>query len=784
MAVTSKSQLVVRDSNLNTVTMLFSFEGDLATFNVFYNEVPESSNSVKLTTLIQGSSMPKTPFCFYRLLNSNLLELTFPKNIYFTPALNSEIRVDIYTSLGENGNFKKYDGMLSFTPRSEKYPYNNNMTFIGMINGSCTGGKPKPTIDEYREQILDAYSTNNTITTSNDLQIYFDKLSAGSKNKIKFIKKRSDAFTRLYGAYCLLKDEYSNVVPTNDLTLEIHKSDFDSYSEAIGRGFIKPGCLFEYKPDTTEINYRGQRATDITIDDNLDIYDDNSRFVFTNPFLIAITMNPNLIGFYLNGIDEVKPIEYSYINDNTITQFIGSNLRIYRNPIAKENYYTFSITISPTTEIDPSTVIQNPTTDENNVIRAKKNGKVISRTFKDNHVVATIRYVDGTTEEIDIGSYVEKDENGEYVYHTGYKMNFDVYDSFIAGDVLATKKVTDLGVIRFALDFNQRLITNNMYVPMVIEEYNPELNTYTATGYVSTDDILYLDSTMLISRGIFDMSGDENKNVSIPMKNIIINISVFYNDNNINFSHKYSSFDYFKRHSLVNTYSESSDNSVSLIQQIDFIRSTIVFEEDPNDESGFKIILKEVPLTKANWLKDESNFSYLTNAIYENYRNLYNTYFLLENNFGIDLKFYNTYGKSRFFKVGIRDHTSILKHVNCSFKFGIYLKSISTQDIFLERFRTYVKEYVEAINTTTDQAIYIMNMISDIKRDFPEIGYLEYYGFNDYGYDAQKIVPIENDELSDSMKTDYIPEFINIYTSKIDGTYIPKIDVVFLEESE
>ena len=150
----SISELVTMDSAIETVSMLFSFEGTLANFEVFYIADPDNAEPIQLTKLLEGQSMVENPFCYYKLLNSNLIEISFPKNIYFTPEVNSEIRLDIYTSLGPDGNFDQFKGSLSCSMDSEKYPYNNNMTMTGVINGSSTKGKPCPTLEQYKKKVL------------------------------------------------------------------------------------------------------------------------------------------------------------------------------------------------------------------------------------------------------------------------------------------------------------------------------------------------------------------------------------------------------------------------------------------------------------------------------------------------------------------------------------------------------------------------------------------------------------------------------------------------------
>lgn len=787
-------QLVTDDTSVQTAVLQFPFEGTLAGFDAFYIAEPDVSAPVQLTPLAQGQAMIETPFCYYRLLNNNTIELSFPKNIYFTPELNSEIRVVAYTSLGKDGNFDLFKGTLSCSMESEKYPYNNNMTMLGIVNGSSKGGKNAPSLEEYKGIIQNSYSTNNTITTANDLMNEFNLLTSGSPNKIVFRKKRADAFNRVYGAYCLLKDSANNVVPTNTLTINMKLSDFDVYSDESQRAFIKPGTLFEYDPASDDEDlYTAMKVTDLVLKDDLSEYDNNSsRFLYTNPFLIAVNLNPNLVGYYNNSINDIRSVEYSYINDNTLIQFIGSRLSIQRNSINGENFYKFSILISPTTELSIENIISIPNEidTEDYYIKAEKNGVVESIEYVDDQVVCNIRYDDGTTMVIPVSSYVKKvvsDSNeSDYEYITGYQLLVNTYDRFIEGDTLATKKVEDFGKIRACLDIKDLLQNHDLYIPMVIEEYNEEVEAFTLCAYISTDDIID-DGTLLIDHGIFDTTGYEDENISIPYSNLKFEVSVFYNNDTTNFTHKYSSFDYFRKHTLTNTYAEDSESGVNLINHIEYIRSTLVFSEDSTETNPDEYVLtiKEIPFTKANWIKSSSNFTYLINTMVDNYAKLQDISYQLDNNYGIDLKFYNTYGKSKFFKAGYKNEWKPLSQVNCSFRFGVYLTSVTNQTSFLSQFKEYVKNAVESINFSGGtQSIYIMSLINDIQKNFSEIGYIEYYGFDEHNTDIQKIEPVSTSEMSDYLLTNYIPEFINICTYVQNGENIPNIQVEFLNITE
>ena len=548
------------------------------------------------------------------MVNNNMIELTFPKNIYFTPELNSEIRVDVYTSLGKRGEFESFNGSLTCSMESETYPYNNNMTMMGIINGSCIGGKNMPTLEEYSQEVKRSYATNDTLTSSNDLQLEFDSLSKSfGNNKVIFRKKRMDAFSRDYGAYVLLKLDSGEVVPTNTLTVNIGINDLDTYSDTTMKGFIKPGSLFKYDKTTGKsFSYTAVKVEETDLNNDLVIYESNDDFIYTNPFLIAINLNPNLIGYYSNSIDEIRPVEYTYINDSMVTQFIGSSLSVFRNSINGENFYKFTIRVTPTVDIDPNEIII-PSSEENEnyYIRASQNGTVSSLLYTDNGVVCTILYDDNSTETIQVGSYVE--QNGdEYEYITGYNLNVNVFDNFVEGDILATKKVTDLGKIRACIDIENTLFVNGLYIPMVIEDYDDTLNSYTLVGYMSTDDIMSDNGTVDIDRGIYENTGHENEHVSIKYSGLKISVSVFYANDDSNFIHKYSNFDYFRKHSLTNTYGDSSENGIDIISHIDYIRSTLTFIEDDTDvENGFRLNIKEIPFVRASWIKSSKNFKYL-----------------------------------------------------------------------------------------------------------------------------------------------------------------------------
>jgi len=466
----TETQVITQNATIDTVSLDFSFTGNLANFEVFYKE-NDTTQTIQLRKIIENGLYGDEKFCYYRMVNDNTIRIIFPHNSYFTPKFNSEIMINIYTTLGEDGNFESFNGSILASSQSEDYPYNSDLVISGIINGSSAGGYNRLSTEEFRAKVLNAYSTNNTITTNNDLQIYFDELNTSNTDKIVVSKKRDDVFMRLYGAFTLLKDSDSNIMPTNTLDLLVNhstdmaKSDFDSQYLSSNRVLIKPGSLIQYNTDIDETesvyfktildnyfstarneilkvynsatnqiktieennaesfsDYTVRKNRSLNIVDNLDEFDGENDFLFTNPFLISVTLNPNVVGYYINSLNDIYAIEYSNIYDNSLIQFLASNLRITRNALMGENYYKLSVSISPSTDLEYGEVVELvDTEDEANIIRAQDSGYVKSIQYDTDTVYADVQYDNGLHEVIKVGSHVEN-----FLAYTSIKENITV----------------------------------------------------------------------------------------------------------------------------------------------------------------------------------------------------------------------------------------------------------------------------------------------------------------------------------------------------------------------
>jgi hypothetical protein len=840
LEMVEKNEIVVKDTILDTVTMDIDFDGNLANFEVFYKENANSEELQLDKYMINSAISGSNPYVQYELINTNKIRLTFAYNGFWTPKINSEVIVRIYTSEGSNGNFNQFTEDIVCSSNSEKYPYNANMTIIGRISGSAIGGTDQLLTQEFRNKIIMAYSTNKTIATENDLQLYFNDISDDIEGvKILFHKKRDDVFIRLFGAYSLYKDENEDIIPTNTLELRFEKSDLSPDQSATLLA-IPAGSVFQYDSLRTapagtpyynnqfmevkvgELEYVAQvtpnieyenigeitltgttyyvyldeceiaKSTVVPLKDEngfLSLMEAMRRYnkpaydsvpYFTNPFMMIIHSDPNTCGYYLNSVEKTLPIEYTYINDNSFQQFIASTIEIYRDALAGNNFYRFRMRVTPTSDESVEFYSENDPTTTSNQIRATSAGMVVGEEYyydSENgygYIRTIIRYSNYDTTHTDIiiqsSNIFKIDNDNTPTLITGYKMNFKVGDSFKANDILAVKRCTDLGNVLLVGIIDGEGHTGalgraNLYIPMTIQDIDEDTGAMIMEGYVQTDDTLSSNADILLTHGVFQEDGTDHGSVTVPMDKETFTVDALYRDPDITDNSKYQDYTLLNKFTHTNTYMSSSDTPFDLITALSFIRSTVDFYPinplTPYENLDYHVYIDRVPLLGARWAVDTAQFEYFVQQYFQMNENLNSAYLSLNNTFSIDSKFYNTYGRARFYTVGNkRDSMVSLDNVRCSFHFGVKLNTISNVDDFTTRFRNYVREYIESEDymTNESQDIYIMSLISALKEEFEEIQYLEYYGFNNYNYSAQKIV---GPDLS-TFQEDFVPEFINL----------------------
>ena len=440
------------------------------------------------------------------------------------------------------------------------------------------------------------------------------------------------------------------------------------------------------------------------------------------------------------------------------------------------------------------------------------------------------QYTDGLPEKDEFGNilnYIQispsvdyhfEDETtsyrGEKIYtsQAWYDPIYAPGDSFTQNTVIATRKCQDQLVLRTIGEISG---LPGLYLPFFIEDYDSSIDVYTLSAYIATNDAVTDEGRLTITGGLFhdesvSMTDGSSSDmythipytdpITIDPYNLIMNISTYLRYDDVYGDYSTNPYGYIRRHTLTNVYSNKDTTKLAFLERFDFIRATMLEHDvilDANNEAHvndpYRLTIKEIPMVRASWAKKSSNLTQLLTLLKTNNEFINETFDLLENNYTIDMKFYNTYGKSRFYRIGIGDpaistkeQQDTLERVNIKLKFGVKISSLSDSTMFKERFVEFVRNYIEDLNAITrdGDSINMMDMVTQINNNFDEIERLEYYGIDDRDASrAQFIDSWSTDEIEQLGYKEYIPEFINVYLiyNPTTDTFEPDIEITDLD---
>lgn len=179
-----------------------------------------------------------------------------------------------------------------------------------------------------------------------------------------------------------------------------------------------------------------------------------------------------------------------------------------------------------------------------------------------------------------------------------------------------------------------------------------------------------------------------------------------------------------------------------------------------NDDATYDYNISKMPLVRYTYMNTEARVQSFIDILEKRRLYIESALVLLEDSFGVDFKFFNTYGPSKRYNI---DVDTLINRINLSMTFDIKYKmpgdAVIQDDIAL-----YIKEYMEDINDLSD--FHASNLITAVTNKFStQIEYIQLTDLNGYGNDKQNIVKIDSDEFTDATT---VPEFININTNSDD----------------
>ena len=210
-------------------------------------------------------------------------------------------------------------------------------------------------------------------------------------------------------------------------------------------------------------------------------------------------------------------------------------------------------------------------------------------------------------------------------------------------------------------------------------------------------------------------------------------------------------------YTLTNVYN-AGELGIDIFYDYSDIQNSYI-ELNQNEDGGLSYYIYKIPVVRYTWMNSEERMRYLFSAIDLRRRYIQNVLFLIEDSFGIDYKFFNTYGPSLMYNI---ENEENIDRINLSLKFEIKFQ-MESDKVVLQDITNSIKEYIEDINNISD--LHMPNLITYITNIYREhIVYIKFIALNNYDSLYQSIY--KNPEMTDDyfVETQTVPEFININT--------------------
>lgn len=317
---------IVDNSSLNYTTIEVGFNDTLAGFDVFYRN-PGEEEFIQLDCLVINSLPQSDPFCYYRILDEKVLQISFAmSSSYFQPEFNSEVKIVAYNTKGIYGRFDSYTGDdITIVPDTETYQYNDGFIVTAIPATGSAGGENAVTLDELRKDVCAQFSTAKALTTDHDLETHFYDYGRNNEDDIKFIKRRDDLWERLYTGFIIMRN-HDYIYPTNTLDINTNYT----YWNNVDGGYIftlDPGHMFAYEGRTGRVKMMYKPG----FMDKKEFYNFQGQSIFEwiyrDYFKWLSDVEPtSVIGFDENDLDWEENWRHSKTTGRSFKDFVENEL--------------------------------------------------------------------------------------------------------------------------------------------------------------------------------------------------------------------------------------------------------------------------------------------------------------------------------------------------------------------------------------------------------------------------------------------------------------------------
>ena len=481
-----------------------------------------------------------------------------------------------------------------------------------------------------------------------------------------------------------MKDEKSNIVPTNTINLIVNPSDLKR-EDISSRLVLERGKMIKLNGDGTG-----------TICSSDEVVDYDKNFYYMIPYNFAISTDPMYGMYYLTIMNVNKNLEFSYINDACQYQYIATYITMERKLTENPDLYKIRISLEQNLTDDSSMMPINPETKELDM--EKLCVKVYMTLYNDDGIY---RWLEGSVVSFD-----------EHLKILNYEFTIASKDYINSENEIRVEGVNQIGSAPGS-SLSYGYLPSNVKAMIHVVTKQP---TYSTNKIY--DDLTGNSSIDLSTQIPFD--GMEDWTVTNSY-NVINGLDFFYN------------------------YTEIVYSTINVIKE---------YDDEGNYNGKYHYMVMGVPMIKYNYFKDESMVNYFCSELIRRKYYIDEALHYIEDSFGMNFKFFNTYGPSKRFTLD--NGVQYLDRVNITLKFRVALMPNYDENI-VQYMTDDIKGFVESINEIS--SLHIPNLITTITTKYRDsLTFFEFLGFNGYGPGQQHLFAMP---MPDDVET---PELININT--------------------
>lgn len=223
----------------------------------------------------------------------------------------------------------------------------------------------------------------------------------------------------------------------------------------------------------------------------------------------------------------------------------------------------------------------------------------------------------------------------------------------------------------------------------------------------------------------------------------------------------------FKGYVMTNRFC-NANRDLTLYKPLGMMRSEIKFS---GENDNYQVTMSLNPLLRYDIPLDEEKMAYFIRAFDDQYKAMEPILPKLGGNAFLDVKLYNTYGRSMNYYIGpeegkesVWDSTILLDNVYVKPKFvmSVWDRSLYTQT--LKAVVNEIKSYFESLDSGTLSDVHSSDLIHIIIENQPNVRYIRFLGFNNYDANKDSIFVKYSDisELKEDQLHIHVPEMIRV----------------------